>query len=124
MHLSCEQEPNYNTKISQKGLRPVLSNNRTNDKYTTGHKGEELKFVRGGEKNYFGLRARSVRENSPPEPSFPLLRKIFALCGHTFFSLYIVRMAKSSGGELPPPRSSTGGTSPAYGISTGVCVEG
>ena len=85
MHLSCEQEPNYNTKISQKGLRPVLSNNRTNDKYTTGHKGEELKFVKGG--RFFLACAREARAKIPP-PTLsdfsPPLGMIFAPSGHPF----------------------------------------
>ena len=64
-------------------------------------KGVELKMVRGG-KNYFGLRARNP---PPPERYFPLLGMIFApLWAYFFiFFLFIVRMAKSSGGNFPPP---------------------
>ena len=63
----------------------------------------ELKLVRGGGKNYFGLRAGS--DFSPPGhdicPPLGILLSIF--------SLYIVKMAKSSGGNFPlsPPSSST-----------------
>ena len=59
--------------------------------------GRRTKFGKGG-KNYFGQRARSARENFTP-----LGMNFFLPLGiiFQFFSLYIVRMAKSSGeGEL------------------------
>ena len=71
----------------------------------TGHKGVELKLVRGG-KNFLGW----VRENFPSERFFPLLGMIFASLRAYFFnfSLYIVRMAKSSGGGASPPEKLQG----------------
>ena len=61
-------------------------------------KGAELKLVRGG--------------RIPPCANFPLLGYFLPTSGHTFsfFSLYIVRMAKSSrgGGNFPPWEAQSG----------------
>ena len=77
------------------------------------HKGVELNLVRGGI-IILACARRERKFHPPPLSEFSPPGLLFAPSGHTFsfFSLYIVRMAMSSDGELPPLRSSARGTSP------------
>ena len=76
-------------------------------------KGVELNLVRGGI-IILACARRERKFHPPPLSEFSPPGLLFAPSGHTFsfFSLYIVRMAMSSDGELPPLRSSARGTSP------------
>ena len=78
---------------------------------TTATQGRRTKIGQGGGRIILAC----AREIFPPERFFPLLGMILApLWAYFFnFSLYIVRMAKSSGGgEFPPPEKLSEGNFP------------
>ena len=72
---------------------------------TSADRGEELKLAWGGRIIWACARKARAKIFPLPQLFFPTLDMIFApLWAYFFkFSLYIVRMAKSSGGELLPP---------------------
>ena len=74
------------------------------------YRGIELKLARG--ERISRACAREARAKFTPPPSEHLAPQLGIIFAHlwayfNFFFLFSVRMAKSSGGELPPPLSSS-----------------